>query len=426
MNQDTPELESSSDRRRRGASNRARFALLALVLTAVGGAAAMAGASSYAQGPGEVMRVRTGGGPEETRLVIELDRAVAGRMITDAAPQAQIVVALPGVRAGDALRGGGQGLIRSWKIESAAGAARLDVALTAPGVVKRRFLLPPDDGVAFYRYVVDFVPASGRAPAAPQPVRPAAPPTQATARPAAPQTALALQRPAVNVTRVVVIDPGHGGKDPGATNEGAAEKDLALDAARELRAALLRTGHYQVVMTRDSDQFVPLEQRMQIARREHADLFISLHVNSISDPSLHGATVYTLSEKGVDRVARKVFAGNGDWFINVDQPTRDVSVNRILLDLTQRETTNQSTKFANVLLDRMSGRVDLLRRSHRDANFMVLLAPDVPAVLLEMGFITNPVDQERLSSPDQRKVLASAITEAIDNYFTHVSRLAAR
>jgi len=128
----------------------------------------------------------------------------------------------------------------------------------------------------------------------------------------------------------------------------------------------------------------------------------------------------------MDRVARKVFAGNGDWFINVDQPTRDVSVNRILLDLTQRETTNQSTKFANVLLDRMSGRVDLLRRSHRDANFMVLLAPDVPAVLLEMGFITNPVDQERLSSPDQRKVLASAITEAIDNYFTHVSRLAAR
>ena len=215
-------------------------------------------------------------------------------------------------------------------------------------------------------------------------------------------------------------------QDPGATNEGAAEKDLALDAARELRAALLRTGHYQVVMTRDTDQFIPLEQRMQIARREHADLFISLHVNAISDPNLHGATVYTLSEKGVDRVARKVFAGNGDWFINVDQPTRDVSVNRILLDLTQRETTNQSTKFANVLLDRMSGRVDLLRRSHRDANFMVLLAPDVPAVLLEMGFITNPTDQERLASPDQRKVLASAITEAIDNYFTHVSRLAAR
>ena len=215
-------------------------------------------------------------------------------------------------------------------------------------------------------------------------------------------------------------------RDPGTLGPDAAEKDIALASARDLKAALMRTGHYQVVLTRDSDVFVPLEQRMQIARREHADLFISLHVNSISDPNLHGATVYTLSEKGADRAARQVFARNGDWFVNIAAPTRDPSVNRILLDLTQRETTNQSSTFANLLLDRMSGKVDLLRRSHRDANFVVLLAPDVPAVLLEMGFITNPVDEQRLQSPEERKALADSITDAIDSYFTRPSRLAAR
>jgi N-acetylmuramoyl-L-alanine amidase len=226
--------------------------------------------------------------------------------------------------------------------------------------------------------------------------------------------------------KVVVIDAGHGGKDPGTSGASTVEKDLTLAAARDLRAMLQRTGRYQVVLTRDNDTFVPLDQRMQIARREHADLFISLHVNSINDPTLHGASVYTLSEKGEDRVARQVFTRNGDWLTTADGGSRDPSVNRILLDLTQRQTTNQSTGFANILLDRMNGRVDLVRRSHRDANFAVLLAPDVPAVLLEMGFITNPVDEQRLASAEQRREMADAITDAIDGYFARPARLAVR
>ena len=124
-------------------------------------------------------------------------------------------------------------------------------------------------------------------------------------------------------------------------------------------------------------------------------------------------------------MARKVIS-HSDWFINVDLPGRDPSVNRILLDLTQRETTNQSSGFANILLDRLNGRVDLLRRSHRDANYMVLLAPDVPAVLLEMGFISNPLDEQRLSSPEARKKLADAVAESIDAYFSRQTRIALR
>ena len=179
-------------------------------------------------------------------------------------------------------------------------------------------------------------------------------------------------------------------------------------------------------MTRESDVFIPLETRVQIARRAGADLFISLHADSQGTrPDISGASVYTLSEKGTDRVARGVF-GHSDWFMNVDLPGQDSATRRILLDLTQRQTKNRSATFAEILLDRVGEKVTLLRNSHRDAGLMVLLAPDVPAVLLEMGFITNPDDLERLTSLDHRRSLAAAAASAIDAYFAQESRYAMR
>ncbi len=408
---------------------------LALGLVAIGGASTAAVA--YRQAASELLHVRVGNGATETRMVLELDQPAMARVVVDdpkGAGQKHLSVVLSHARMSTDQSGRAVGLLHQWRSSPGADSAKLDLDFDRPSVVKRRFLLPPDDGVKVYRYVIDFGPADGA-------VTPNLEPSAGQNFPRAPQpddapSALATQklnaaaarfaaRNQVSSRKVIVIDAGHGGKDPGASGAEDREKDVSLAAARALRDRLMATGRYQVVMTRTDDTFIPLEQRVQIARRENADLFISLHADSIQDPNLHGATVYTLSDKGVDRVARKVIS-HSDWFINVDLPGRDPSVNRILLDLTQRETTNQSSGFANILLDRLNGRVDLLRRSHRDANYMVLLAPDVPAVLLEMGFISNPLDEQRLSSPDARKKMADAVAESIDAYFSRQTRIALR
>ena len=212
----------------------------------------------------------------------------------------------------------------------------------------------------------------------------------------------------------MVIDAGHGGHDPGALGGKSHEKDVTLAAARALKARLERTGRFKVVMTRDSDVYIPLETRVKIARSANADLFISLHADSGGDPKVRGATVYTLSDHGVDRATHSVFSGG---FIDVQLPGKDLSVKQILLDLTQRTTRNRSGAFAETLLEHISNRTTLLRRSHRDAGYMVLLAPDVPAVLLEMGFITNPDDESALNDKDRRDQLMDAVAESIESYF---------
>jgi N-acetylmuramoyl-L-alanine amidase len=274
--------------------------------------------------------------------------------------------------------------------------------------VKRRFLLPPGDGVAGYRYVIDLAAAPGR-PAAK---------AESGARPVLVAAAQPVRRPG---KRVVVVDAGHGGNDPGASGGETREKMVTLAAARALKARLERTGRYSVVLTREADVYIPLEARVGVARRAGADLFISLHADAGPDRVVRGASVYTLSEKGSDRAARKVM-NRDDWFRDVSLPGRDPAVNRILLDLTQRATKNRSAAFARTLLERIDGRAALLQRSHRDAGFVVLLAPDVPAVLLEMGFITNPQDERLLNDPEGRARLMDGVAEAVDDYFEAEAR----
>jgi N-acetylmuramoyl-L-alanine amidase len=221
-----------------------------------------------------------------------------------------------------------------------------------------------------------------------------------------------------------VIDAGHGGHDPGASGDRAIEKDITLAAAKTLKARLERTHRFKVVLTRDDDTFVPLESRVQIARSAGADLFISLHADVGADPSVHGATVYTLSDQGVDRAARG--ATDSDSFLNVKLPGHDESVKQILLDLTQRNTRNRSSAFAEQLIDTVGQHSEMVSRSHRDAGYVVLLAPDVPAVLLEMGFITNRHDESALMDPAQRGRLMDAVADAIQSYFSDGAKLAMR
>ena len=308
------------------------------------------------------------------------------------------------------MAGAGAGLVKAWAVEDAGGAVRLKLDLARDATVRRRFLLPPGDGLGVYRYVVDVEGAGPSTVAA------------APARPGPTRIELPLE-PVIPAKKVIVIDAGHGGKDPGAHGEDRREKDLTLAAAKTLRDQLNATGRYRVVLTRDTDVFIPLEQRVRIARRANADLFISLHADSLNDPTIKGATVYTISDKGTDRAARGVF-GRPDYFLDVNLPGRDPAVNRILLDLTQRETNNRSAVFAEALLDKLSDRAPLLHKSHRDAGFVVLLAPDVPAVLMEMGFITNHDDERRLADPGERRRLMGGVAEAIGGYFEGETRYA--
>jgi N-acetylmuramoyl-L-alanine amidase len=380
----------------------------------VGGLALAGVAVAMAQGPAPaagVQKVRFGGDRNETRIVIDLDRAASGKLLADGASDRRVVIGLPNVTTAGDLQGTGQGLVERWAIDEAAGGARLRLDLKANAEVRRRFLLPPGDGASAYRYVIDL--KSTDAPGAIQ--TPTLKPTLVSAP---------VKASVLRLKKVIVIDAGHGGKDPGSSGANTAEKDVTLAAAKALKTKLEKSGRYTVVMTRQSDTFVPLEARVQIARRADADLFISLHADSGPDATTRGASVYTLSEKGTERVARVL--EKDDWLMKANLPGRDRAVSQILLDLSQRATKNRSAAFAETLLQSVGEETTLLRRSHRDAGFIVLLAPDVPAVLLEMGFITNVDDEQLLKTPADRGRLMDAVAGSIESYFTAQTRLAAR
>jgi N-acetylmuramoyl-L-alanine amidase len=374
-------------------------------------------ASKAATAAAGILDVRMGGDAGQTRLVLDLDHAASGRLESDGSG-GRVVLLLPGVSAAGVQQGAGRGLVKRWAIDQAGGAARLQMDVATDSRVKRRFLLPPADGIDHYRYVIDVA----KAPASD--VRLAASPAKAgpaRAGPARPGAA-SDQAATLPLRKVVVIDAGHGGHDPGARGALGFEKDVNLAAAQDLQARLERTGRYKVVMTRDADVYIPLADRVRIAQRAGADLFISLHSDSGPDRDIRGASVYTLSDKASHRAAQ--FVREDDWFMKASLVGRGVS--DILLDLTQRATKNRSAAFADDLVDHIEGHAALLRRTHRDAGFEVLLAPEVPAVLLEMGFISNPDDEAELRDPAQRGELMDAVAKAIDEYFAQTTRLAAR
>lgn len=376
---------------------------LAVTLTALAafGVAAFAAGQGLADGPerADVVRVRFGGDAERTRIVVELTRSASGRL-TETEGEPRLVIDLPGVDPGEGLSGQGVGLVRSYEIDQTAGAARLRLALTRPAEVSRRFLLPPGDGVEVYRYVIDLT-APGSAPRTED--GPAPPPPVESRAPRPPER------------QVIVIDAGHGGTDPGALGSHNEEADITLAAALELRSQLEATGRYRVVMTRSTDVLVAHARRVSIAREAGADLFISLHADAISNPDTRGASVYTLSDRGAERAASQALSGGP--YGGVDLPAGDPSVRRVLLDLTQRATLNRSSVFAGILLNQIGREAALLGRSHRNENLAVLLAPDVPAVLLEMGFITNRDDEAFLADASARRRLMGAVVTAIDAYF---------
>jgi N-acetylmuramoyl-L-alanine amidase len=245
--------------------------------------------------------------------------------------------------------------------------------------------------------------------------------------PEAPAAAAAApyERPGRNAPRrTIVVDAGHGGRDPGAIGAtGVREKDVVLDAALQLRDALEARGPYRVALTRDADRFVELEERVRFARDQHADLFISLHADSSHTGEASGASVYTLSDRGADRA--QTMMASQDWDLDLGD-AREPVARDILVDLAQRETTNRSAQFAQAVIPRLGQVAPLLRNTHRNAGFFVLLAPDVPAVLIETGFLSNVADERRLSDPRARERMAGAMAQAVDAYFASPQLYAAR
>jgi N-acetylmuramoyl-L-alanine amidase len=377
----------------------------------------------------QILAVRFGGDRSDTRMVVDTDQALSTRIEPGKSGSPRAVLTLMAKIRSEGenavpLSGGGASLIRSWRIQRGPNGADLVLELEAGGKIAHRFSLPPASVGRPFRYVIDVQSGTGVAPsktadsanggshpsARIQSVKQA----QTTRPTTASQVAAATHRRGRDV---IVIDAGHGGHDPGAQGADRNEKDITLATALALRKRLERDGRYKVVMTRDSDVFVPLDARVQIARHAGADLFISLHADSAgADPETHGASVYTLSDHGETRVTEVL--GPREWFSRPGAHATDQAVGRILLDLTQRSTLNRSAVFAGLLIDNVSDKIDLLPRTHRDAGYFVLLAPDVPAVLLEMGFISSPRDQARLTDPMQRSHLVGGIAKAIDDYFS--------
>ncbi|WP_224006727.1 N-acetylmuramoyl-L-alanine amidase [Aureimonas sp. SA4125] len=218
----------------------------------------------------------------------------------------------------------------------------------------------------------------------------------------------------------VVIDPGHGGVDTGAVGRhGTLEKDINLQFAKSLKQALASLPNVDVVMTREDDRFVSLSERSKTARRDKAALFISLHADSIRYPGIRGATVYTLSERASDQLSREVAESenSSDRFVDPKWQEGEPEVFDILIELMRRETDSFSEHFAAGLVEEFGRhKVRLIRNPKRSAGFKVLLAPDVPSVLVELGYLSNVDDEQLLLDSSWREDTASAIASAVSGY----------
>ncbi|MEO8713433.1 MAG: N-acetylmuramoyl-L-alanine amidase [Acetobacteraceae bacterium] len=226
---------------------------------------------------------------------------------------------------------------------------------------------------------------------------------------------------------LVMLDPGHGGKDPGAIGvSGTYEKQIALATAFELRRLLEASGRYRVAMTRAADHFVPLEERVARAQEHGAALFVSMHADALHDPGVRGASVYTLSSSASDSQTAQLAQreNSADRFA---PPGYQVSpdVARILASLVRRETRVGSARLARSVVGSLDRSLPMLPNPERHAGFVVLKAADIPSVLVEMGFMSNPRDEAELRRPAHRVVVARAMHDAVDAYFAASGHTAA-
>lgn len=374
-----------------------------------------AASDSAAADPARLTRLQLGLNAGLTRLVVEA--SVPPDAELSASPDGLgLHLSLPNMRwAAPAPEVTASGLVAALglPVSTPGGPLRIAIDLVEPAVVERAFRLAPQ-GPAGHRLVIDLRPAEpqafGIAFAAPVHL-----PLDQAVDIAPPPATTADRR------RLIVLDPGHGGQDPGAISaSGRYEKEITLQVARTVAARLRATGRYTVLLTRESDRFVRLPERVALARSKEADLFLSIHADSLAaDRATRGASIYTRADAATDTEAEALaLRENRADQLGDSLRASDVDdVVSILLDLASRDTPKLSSRFAGLLTASLSEAAPLRRNAVRAANFRVLSAPDVPSALLELGYISNPSDEALLFSDSGRERLATAVVTAIDRFF---------
>ena len=376
---------------------------------------------------------------DQTRIVFDIEGAVDYALSGDERGQGRLIVdvASLAVDGQGATPQKGAGLVSAYRYAAQPGGeARFVFQFGQTAKIAKAFVLEPRGSVKHHRLVIDLK-ASNKAEfvaSLPKRYRDIADVIQSTTVAQAPVTAQPAPakpvKPAETEKKkpvktaqagewpIIVIDPGHGGGDPGALGQGGTlEKDVTLAAALELSDMLKAKGKYRIVLTRADDSRLGLQHRARIARSAKPDLFISLHADAIGDPDLRGGSVYTLSAEGRERSAQEA-REQEDYQVNdLKMSEVDPTLGGILLDVTHDRTLTNSSRFATTLVKELKGVIPLLNNAHRQKDLRVLLAPDVPAVLLELGFISNKKDEKNLKSEKWREKAMTAVAEAIDEYF---------
>ena len=391
-----------------------------------------------------VDNVRFGNYPEKTRMVLDLSQITDFRVFALDNPYRLVIdMGTFNWKAGKVYKPPQTGIqdIRQGPLQP--GISRIVMDMNAPFKVDSAFLLPKHDSKPD-RIVIDFQTANRETfltqkgtihgtlslddiyteasltstPAAGTPA-----PENNSSFPPVPKTkppSYTSEKP------LIIIDPGHGGVDPGAIGVGNLyEKNIVLALGKELRKQLLATGRYRVEMTRDTDKFIKLGDRVKIAREKGGDLFVSIHADTIHKPNVHGTSVYTLSKTASDKQTAKLAEkeNQADLIAGIDVEVDDQQVIEILFDFVRTETMNQSKYFANTLVEKMkNNNVYLLQNPHRYAGFAVLKAPDIPSVLVEAGFMSNKKEARLLNKASHRKKIARAILIGIDAYFEQIAK----
>jgi N-acetylmuramoyl-L-alanine amidase len=359
---------------------------------------------------------RLAGDDKQTRFVLELDRKIDLRAFALADPY-RVVLDIPQVnfqlppQTGQA----GRGLVKAFRYGLVMpGGSRIVMDLMRPAIIDKAYVVEADNGqppklvveltatdrASFLRALSANSRAELRPSAVPDPVK----------------SASDDRRP------VVVIDPGHGGIDNGTqASSGELEKQIVLDFATALHDRLEKSGKYRIVMTRSDDTFIPLADRVKVARNEQAQLFVSIHADALpkAEGDAQGATIYTLSDTASDAEAARLAESENraDVIAGIDLTEEPTDVADILIDLARRETKMFSNHFARLLLGEMKGNVRLHPSPLKSAGFRVLKAPDVPSVLVELGYVSNKDDLRLLVSEDWRSKTVRLVSQAVDGFF---------
>ena len=370
-----------------------------------------AGAFAAAASTVDVRETRVWAGPDSTRVVLDLSGRTEHTLFTLHNPE-RVVVDLPDARLARPAMPAGQGLIRQIRAAPRE-TGELRIVLDLTGAVQAKsFLAAPNDAYG-YRLVIDLAP-----PAEATPVR-------------------VQHAPAANMRDLVIaIDAGHGGDDPGAIGRsGTREKDVVLAIARALRDAVGREPGMRPFLTRDGDYFVEHRRRMEKARSEQADLFVSIHADSIRDRSVAGSSVYVLSARGASDEAAKILAERenaADLVGGVSLDSKDDVLNSVLVDLLQNASMTASMEAAQHVLGELDRVGEVRKPRVQQARFLVLKSPEIPSMLVETAYISNPQDERKLRDSSYQARLASAILAGLHSYFydnpppgTRIAQLAA-